>query len=322
MRRDLVKAAGAFLAAIALPGRAQESRPGSTVRLVVPFPAGGIADIVGREIVERLAAGGAPRMIVENRAGAGGSIGTDAVARAAADGSTLLLASTGHTIRPSMSRKLSWDPLQDFEPIAVVAEVAHVLAVPASLGPTTLSEFTSLAKASPGKYSYGSSGNGSLLHLAVERYRLLAGVDLVHVPYKGQPEALADLIDGRIHLMPLAAGIAAPHLQSGKLRALAVASGRRSTLLPTVPTTAEAGFADLTASAWFAVLAPARVPRSVVTRLGQDLQRMAASPEFAQKLGSVGGDVTFLGPEASAAFVAAEVAKWRAVVQGANLKVE
>lgn len=312
----------ASLAAAMGPVLAQGSYPSRPVHLIVPFPAGGIADIVGREVAERLALGLGQPVLVENKLGAGGAIGTEAVAKSRPDGYTLLLASSGHTILPAFSRSLPWDPVRDFTPVALIGEVAHVLTVPSSLKVGTLAEFTQLAKANPGKLNYGSSGNGSLLHLATEHYKLLTGVDIRHVPYKGQPQALADLIEGRLAFMPLAVGIAAPHVKSGKLRALAVASGKRTSVMPDVPSATESGVGQLEASAWFAILAPAGTDSQIVRRVSTELKRVTGSPEFEQKLKNVGGDVRFADTTDTADFIKSEVSKWQQVIRSAGIKTD
>ncbi|MGD9945668.1 MAG: tripartite tricarboxylate transporter substrate binding protein [Burkholderiaceae bacterium] len=326
MRRQfltqIAAAAATASAAFTLPRAfAQDGYPQKPLRLIVPFPPGGIVDIVGRDLAERLAARLGQPVVVENRSGAGGVIGSDVVAKSAPDGLNLVLATSGHAILPALG-PLPFDPVGDFAPVATVADIPQVITVPASLGAGSLQAFTSQARGAPGKLSFASSGNGSLLHLIGEQYKRLAGIDITHVPYKGQPQALADLISGRVDMMPLSIGVALPHIQSGKLVGLAITADRRNPALPNVPTTAEAGLPDLKGSAWFAVLAPARTPAAIVQRLSGELERICAQPEFERKLQAAGGTVTFKGPAATADVIRTEIDGWRRLVSAAGIKAQ
>lgn len=323
MKRQFIKTLAVAIAYLGLNSAfaQQTGYPQKPVRLVIPFPAGGIVDTIGRELADRLAKQLDQSVVVENRVGAGGAVGTETVAKAAPDGLTLLLATSGHAILPAI-RKLPFDPIADFTPVATIADVPQVITVPASLHVTSLQEFTALAKTGSRKLSFASSGNGSLLHLLGERYQRLAGVQLTHVPYKGQPQAMSDLIAGRVDMMPLSVGVAAPHIASGKLTGLAVTAAQRSGVLPRVPTTAEAGMPGLKGSAWFAVLVPAGTPGSIVRRLADEIKLICSMPEFAAKVGAAGGTVTYADSAATDESIRTEVDAWRRLIQDANIKVE
>lgn len=321
MRRLILKYLATALATGSLSAWAQEAYPHRPVRLIVPFPAGGIVDIVGREVATQLATRLGQPVLVDNRPGAGGALGTSVVAQSAPDGLTLLLATSGHAIAPALGKQ-SFDPIADFAPIATIADIPQVITVPASLGVRTLQEFTALAKSRLGRLSYASSGNGSLLHLIGESYKRQAGVFMVHIPYRGQPLALADLIVGRVDMMALSIGVAVPHIQTGKLVGLAVTADKRSPALPHVPTTAEAGMADLKGSAWFAVLAPAHTPTPIVQRLAQEFERLATDPAFVRTVQTNGGTTMFRGPNATTEAIRIEIESWRRLVEASGIKAD
>lgn len=321
MRRRIFHCLAALCAITSVSAFAQDTYPNKPVRLIVPFPSGGIVDIIGRDIAERLAARLGQPVVVDNRPGAGGALGTDLVAKAAPDGLTLVLATSGHAILPALG-KLPFDPLADFAPVATVADVPQVIAVPATLGVRTLKEFTERARRAPGRLSYASSGNGSLLHLIGESYKRQAGVFMVHIPYRGQPQALPDLIAGRVDMMPLSIGVAVPHIQAGKLVGLAITASQRSPALPDIPTTAEAGMPGLKGSSWFAVLAPAHTPAPIVQRLSEELKRIVANPDFVKMVQANGGTPLFQGPAPTTDAIRDEIAAWRQLVKASGIQVD
>ncbi|MGQ2923577.1 Bug family tripartite tricarboxylate transporter substrate binding protein [Hydrogenophaga sp. ANAO-22] len=321
MRRRILKCLAAALAITSVSALAQDAYPQKPVRLIVPFPAGGIVDIIGRDLAELLSARLGQPVLVDNRPGAGGALGTDLVDKSAPDGLTLVLATVGHAILPAMG-KLPFDPIADFAPVATIADVPSVIAVPATLGVRTLREFSALAKSRPGQLSYASSGNGSLLHLIGESYKRQAGVFMVHIPYRGQPQAMADLIGGRVDMMALSIGVAVPYIQAGKLVGLATTADKRSPALPNVPTTAEAGMGELKGSSWFALLAPARTPAPILQRLAQELERVAANPAFVKTVQTNGGTTMFRGPSATTDVIRAEVDAWRRLVNASGIKAD
>jgi len=307
--------------ASALPFAAAQTFPSKPITIVVPFPPGGGPDLAARVLAEKMAPKLGQPVVVDNRPGAGGALGTDLVDKSAPDGLTLVLATVGHAILPAMG-KLPFDPIADFAPVATIADVPSVIAVPATLGVRTLREFSALAKSRPGQLSYASSGNGSLLHLIGESYKRQAGVFMVHIPYRGQPQAMADLIGGRVDMMALSIGVAVPYIQAGKLVGLATTADKRSPALPNVPTTAEAGMGELKGSSWFALLAPARTPAPILQRLAQELERVAANPAFVKTVQTNGGTTMFRGPSATTDVIRAEVDAWRRLVNASGIKAD
>ncbi|RYE58013.1 MAG: tripartite tricarboxylate transporter substrate binding protein, partial [Hyphomicrobiales bacterium] len=240
LRRILAASTGAILLAAALPVAAQEAYPTKPIRIVVPFTAGGVVDSIARLVGERLSAKYGQPVVVENKAGAGGSIGTETVARSAPDGYTLLCVSPGHSVAPSLIKGITWDPVKDFRAIEGLGIVPNVFVVHPDFPAKSMGELVALAKASPNPLTYATAGIGTSNHLSGELLSQSAGIKLTHVPYKGQPDAMNDLLAGRVTMMPLTAALAAPHIKAGKLRALAVTTAKRSTAMPDLPTVAEA----------------------------------------------------------------------------------
>jgi len=297
--------------------------PARPVKLIVPFPPGGNTDIVGRLIAQKLSDGFGQQVYVENRGGAGGTIGAEAAAKSPNDGYTLFFSTTGTLASaPSMQPNLRYDPVKDFAPITTLANAPVVVIVAASLPPKTLRELIELAEAQPGTLKFGSAGTGHFVHIAGEMFKAAAGVDMLHVPYKGVAQALTDLLGGRIDLMFDAFAQYEPHLQSGKLRALAVANPTRLARLPDVPTTAEAGLPDYQLASWFGLAAPAGAPREAIERVNAETRKALAMGDARESLAKLGLEPGGSTPQEYAALVADELVKWRAAVKAAGIKLE
>jgi tripartite-type tricarboxylate transporter receptor subunit TctC len=320
-RTSLAVAAGA-LALGALPVSAQENYPNRPIRIVVPFTAGGIVDAIARTIGDKLSTKYGQPVVVENKAGAGGAIGTDAVAKSAPDGYTLLLVSPGHAVAPSLQKGVSWNPVRDFRSVAGLGVVPNAIVVHPSVPVKTMGELIELAKknaASP--LTYASAGIGTSNHLAGELLAQEADVKLSHVPYKGQPDALNDLLAGRITMMPLTVALAMPHIKAGKLRPLAVTTARRSAAMPELPTVAEAAkLPNYEVGTWFGLVAPAKVPEPILRKLGADVAEILAQPDVKAKLEGMGMELApQRGPDFDR-FVNSEFVKWSKVIKQAGLE--
>ena len=322
MNRRFTLAAALLAATLALPAAAQADFPNKPIRLVVPYAAGGIADLLGRLVAEKLGAAYKQTVVVENRPGAGGHVGGELVARSPADGHTLVLATIAHNGASSMYKGLKYDPATDLVPVALIAESAGVLIVHPSVPAKTVPEFLALAKAQPGKLNYASAGNGSALHMAAELFKHLSGTDLVHVPYKGSAPAMADLLGGQVQLMFENIATAHPHIKAGKVRALGVTSRVRNPSLPEVPTIAESGVPGYASEPWYTVSAPKGVPAEVMNKLNADINAALKSPDLAQRWESLG--VTPLGGSLQDALRrnAAETERWQRVIQAARIQVD
>jgi tripartite-type tricarboxylate transporter receptor subunit TctC len=310
-----------LLAALPVSAQAPGPYPSKPLRFILPFPPGGPTDILGRLIGERLASSLGQPVIVENRGGAGGNVGAEAAAKSAPDGYTLVLVAPSLAISPSLYSKLNYDPLRDFAPVSLVATVPNVIVTQPGLAPT-LQEFIALAKAKPGGMNFGSGGSGTSNHLAGELFNIVTGTKLVHVPYKGVNLAMNDVLGGAIHLVVIGVPAAAPHIKSGRLRALGVIAPQRLPALPEVPTVAEAGLPDFEVTTWYGVLAPAGTPRPVVARLNGELVKILYSPDMKDKLNAMGTDPVTSTPEEFAAYLRQETAKWANVVLEAGLKAD
>jgi len=297
--------------------------PARPVKLIVPFPPGGNTDIVGRLLAQKLSDSFGQQVYVENRGGAGGTIGAEAAAKSPNDGYTLFFSTTGTLASaPSMQPGLRYDPIKDFAPISTLANAPVVVIVAASLPPKNLRELIQLAKAQPGALKFGSAGTGHFVHIAGEMFKVSAGVDLLHVPYKGVAQALTDLLGGRIELMFDAFAQYEPHLQSGKLRALAVANPTRLSRLPDVPTTAEAGLPDYVLASWFGLAAPAGTPREAIERVNAEARKALAGVDVRQALAKLGLEPGGNSPQEYAAMIADELARWRQAVKAAAIKID
>lgn len=291
--------------------------PNKPVRMVVPFSPGGTTDIVARIVAQKLSEIWNNQVVIDNRGGAGGSIGTDLVSKAPADGYTLLFGlQTTHAINPAVYKNLPFDPIKDFTPVTRIAYSPQLLVIHPSVPASTLQGFVALAMASPGRFSYGSSGTGTSQHLAFELFKRAAGIDLVHIPYKGTAPAITDLLGG--HVQAIIGGVVAflPHVKSGKLRAIAMASASRSTVIPEVPTMAEALLPGFNVSPWFGLFYPAGTSAAIVDQLYADVVRKVLSvPDVRQRIADQGAEVAASGSKQEfAAFVAEEKALWGKVI--------
>ena len=300
------------------------SWPARPVRIIVSLPPGGSNDLLARLIAERLLSVLGQPVIVENRPGAGGNIATEYVAKQAPDGYTLLLTASGHTVNPSFFAKLPYDPVNDFEPISQVSTVPFVLTVNASMPAATMKEFVAHARANPGKLTYGSAGIGQPHHLAAELLKARTGIDIVHVPYKGAGGIVPALLAGEISFTVGAINSLLPHIRSGRLRALAVAGGTRTALLPDVPTIAEAvPLPGYEVTTWTGVLAPARTPRAIVDRLSAEINRIVQDPQvIKEKLTPLGIEPVGTTPEQFMDFIKAELVRYAKLAKDANIKPE
>ncbi|HZQ73512.1 MAG TPA: tripartite tricarboxylate transporter substrate binding protein [Burkholderiales bacterium] len=310
-----------LLLAASLPAAAQY--PAKPVRLVVPFPAGSTPDIVGRTLGEKLREAWGQPIVVDNKTGAGGNIGTAEVAHAAPDGYTLLIGINGPiAVNRALYKELPYDPEKDLEPLSLLASGAQMLAVHPSVPAADLGQFIAYAKANPDKLSYGSVGAGSASHLTMELLKSQAGIALVHVPYRGFPPVVQDLLAGNIQATFAIIPAVLPQVKAGKLKALAVTSARRTPIAPDVATVAEQGFPRFDATAWIGLLAPAGLPREIAARIAGDTQRAMALPEVRELLGKQGFDVVGSTPGEFAKFIRSETAKWTAVVKATGARAE
>lgn len=294
--------------------------PQKPVRIIVPYTVGGASDITARLLADRLTARFGQPVTVENRAGASGTIGTDAVAKAAPDGYTLAFVASSHVVNKALFPSLPYDPIKGFSAITQTANVQLVMVVPEGLPVKSVAEFIALAKSKPGALAYASSGSGSNPQFFAEMLKQAAGIDLMHVPYKGSTAAHADLLSGRTHMMFDALASVAPHVKSGKLRLLAVAGPARSALLPDVPTVAEAGLSGFGATSWGALLAPAGTPRAVIDRLHQESVAILQSAEIRERLGSLGAEVVASTPEQLDELMRREEVRYSRMVRDLNIK--
>ncbi len=326
-RRALLVAALGALAAAAPAALAQGAR---TIRLVVPYPPGGPLDIAARALAEAVKAS-LGTVVVENRPGAGGNLGADLVAKAAPDGNTIVMGAVAtHAINPWLYTKMPYDPVRDFTPITLVAQVPNVLVMNADtaarLNIATLADFVAYAKKNPGRLNYGSGGNGSAGHLAGEMFKRQAGVFAVHIPYAGGPPAQLALVSGQVDFNFDNLAAASANIRSGKLKALAVTTARRSAAMPDVPTVQEAGAAfglkSFDIGTWFGLFGPARLPAEVLATLNRGFTEALASPEIRTRFATLMAEPAPLAPEAFAAFVKAELAKYEPVVKASGAKAD
>ncbi|MGE0557325.1 MAG: tripartite tricarboxylate transporter substrate binding protein [Burkholderiales bacterium] len=306
---------------IAQPVAAQ-SYPVKPVRIVVPYPPGGVTDILTRIIGQKLTETWRQQVIIDNRAGGSGNIGAEAVVRAPADGYTLLSASTVHTVNPSLYARLSYDPLKDFTSISLLAQVANVLVVHPSLPVKSVREFIAFAKQRPDQLHYSSAGNGSAPHLTAELFKMRTGVNIVHVPYKGAAPAMTDLLAGHVSLTFATAPSGVPPVQQGKLRALGVSSAGRMPALPDVPTIAEAGVPGYEAVGWNGLVGPAGLPSAVVGNINAEVGRILKAPDIRKRLTDLGVEPRTSSPGELVVFLREEVTKWAKVVKESGARVD
>lgn len=331
--RDPRAAAAALLAASSLTmgagtasaqtADAARSYPNKPVRVMVTFPAGGGVDLMARTLGQKLADVWGQQFVIDNRAGGGGVIGTEIVARAAPDGYTLLLASSsGLIVSPLLIAKLPYDPIVDFTPVSLLAINPTLLVVNSTLPVNSVRELIAYAKSKPRQLSYASAGQGSPIHLGMEMFKVMTGTDMVHVPYKGSPPAVTDLLAGQVQLMFNTMPTVLPHVKTGRLRALAAGSARRAKTLPDMPTVAESGVPGFEATTWWGMVAPAKTPTSIINKLGTQIERVLNDADVSQRMLAQGAEVQGSTPEALAKFMREESARMRKVIASAGIKAE
>jgi tripartite-type tricarboxylate transporter receptor subunit TctC len=297
--------------------------PTKPIRIVVAYTPAGATDILARTIGQKLTEAWGQAVIIDNRPGANGNIGTEYAAKATPDGYTLLMVTAGtHGINPGLYRKLGFDAVKDFAPVSLVAMVPNVFVVNNAVPTKDLKEFIAYAKANQGKLNYGSPGNGSTAHLSMELFKSMTGIQMVHVPYKGSAGVLADLIGGQIVVTMDNMPPYVPQVKAGKIRALAVSPARRSPALPDVPTVAEAGVPGYDSGAWFGLVAPANTPKDLVDKLSRETARILKLPDVSARLADLGAESVGGTPEQFSAHIKAEIAKWAKVIRDANVELQ
>lgn len=326
-RRTLIQAAAASLAAGTLPAFAQGNWPtGKAISYLVPFPAGGTTDVLGRLISQKLGVALGTSVVIDNRGGAGGSVGSEVASRAAPDGFTMLGGTiSSHAINVSLYPKIGYDPIKSFAPVTLIGTNPVVLVVNAASPYKTLQDVLDASKAKPGGLSSASAGTGTSQHLSLELLAFKSGVKFTHVPYKGSGPAIQDVIGGQVDMMFDTTVVAGPHIQSGKLRAIAVTSAKRLASMPNVPTVAESGIkglGDFEVVSWQAIFVPAGTPAPIVERLHTEIRTILAQPDMQEKMKGFGMEPADLTTAQIAAFQKAEVDKWAQVIKAANIKVE
>ncbi|HRO81078.1 tripartite tricarboxylate transporter substrate binding protein BugE [Alicycliphilus denitrificans] len=326
LRRTLLStlAACAAAAAFAPLARAQaDGYPNRPVKLIVPFAPGGSTDMVARLLADKLSTVLGKAVVVDNKGGAGGSIGADAIAKAAPDGYTIGMATVStHGANPALYAKLPYDAVKDFAPITNVMSVPSVFVVHPGVPARTMQEFVALAKAQPGKYTFASPGTGSLGHANIENFMHLAGIELLHIPYKGAGQAMTDALAGQVNAMTDNLPSTLPNIQSGKLRPLAVLALKRSPVLPDVPTYAELGYPGMGDGGWFGLVAPAGTPKEIVTRLNAAAHKAMAMPDYLEKQRSISGESMANTPEQFARQIQAAIERYTAVAKRAHIRLD
>ena len=319
---SIIVAVSLISCVLAVSPAAMAAFPEKPIRLIVPFPAGGNADIVARSIGNELSKNLGQPVVIENRGGAGGAIGSEIVAKAPADGYTIMMVSASHVINPSMQKSLPYDTIKDFAGISLVAEVPTVLIVHPSVPAKSLKELIALAKANPGKINFASAGNGTVGHLSGELLKSMAQIKMEHVAYKGNGPAMTDLLGGHVQMLFGSMPSALPHIKSGALRALVVTAPKRSAAAPEIPSTTEAGLPGFDVSTGFGLFAPAKTPRAVINKLHDEVVKSLKQPEVRNRLASQGAEPVGGTPEEYDAFVRTEIAKWQRVCKDAGIKPE
>jgi tripartite-type tricarboxylate transporter receptor subunit TctC len=318
----LLAALSIGLAPAAAGAQTADDYPNRPIRFIAPIPAGGSTDVLTRDIARRLQERWGQPTLVENKPGGAGSIGAAVVARAPADGYTLLLVNAGHAINGHVYSKLPYEPLKDFTPVVHATTIAMGLFVHPSVPAKTLADFMALARSKPGGFSFATSGNGGAGHLGGESFKAATGIDMVHVPYRGSAPAIADVVAGQVQVSFADVPLAAPHVKSGALRPLALAAPRRSTTLPEVPTFAELGVANQELSVWVGFLAPAGTPKEIVDKLNREIVAIIREPAMTARLIELGFEVVASSPEAFAQTIKTDYERFGVIVRKAGIKVD
>ena len=319
LHRLMLKTVAAVLALNTIA--AAQDYPSKPVRLIIPFPPGGINDTVGRLVATQLSTRLGKQFVVDNRGGAGGTVGTELTANAPKDGYTLLVISLAHAVNPWLY-KLPYDPIKAFAPVAIVASAPNVITVHPSLPVHSVKELVALAKEKPGQVQYASAGVGSFMHLGGELFKLSAGVNLLHVPFRGAGPAMIDILGGHTKVAFATTLTAPPYVRDGKLRALGIGAATRSPALPDVPTVAEAGVPGYEVSNWIGIVAPAGTPQPIIDKLHQEITAIQDSPEVARQFAAEGAEAMRMSSAAFGAYMVAEMAKWERVVREGGIKAE
>ncbi len=299
-----------------------QAYPAKPVRMIFPFPPGGPTDLLGRAIAQKLSDQVGQQFVADNRPGAGGNLGLELASKSPPDGYTIVLSSPLVAISPSLYAKLNYDPVKDLAPISLVASIQNVLLLHPSVPAKTLKELIQLARRSPGKLNFGSGGVGTTTHLAPELLQSLAGIKMVHVPYKGSGQALVGLLGGEIDMLIMAVPAAAGQINAGRVRALAVLAAQRSPVIPDIPTAAQAGVENFEVPIWYGMLAPAATPRELIVRLNAELTKALTAPDLKERLGAAGIEPMTSTPEQFAAFIKSETVRYAKVVKDAGIKPE
>lgn len=308
-----------LLVALTAVNAQAQSFPSRPIRMLVPFPAGGSVDTVARWVSSKMADAFKQPVVVENRAGAGGNVAADALAKAAPDGHTLLITTPGLAIAKSIYRQLPFDPEKDFTPVSQLTATYLILVVNPNVQASTVKELVALAKAQPGKLNYGSSGSGATIHLATELFKITTGTNIVHVPYKGEAPAYAALLANEVQLTVGPVSGLGPHIKAGRIRALAVSSATRAPALPELPTIAEAAGINYEFTSWFGLFAPARTPSEIVSRLQGEVAKIMAMPDIRERLPAMGNEAVGSSPEEFSAKFHADIAQYARVVKAAGI---
>lgn len=320
---QLASLAGFFAFTVAASEAAALNYPTKPIRMVCPSSPGGTTDLTARIVAQRLTEAWGQQVIVDNRPGSGGVIGTEMVARAAPDGYSMLLGTiTTHAVNPALHKKLNFDPIKDFTPVSLVVSSPQLLAVNPSLPVKSVKDLIALAKAKPGQLNYGSAGSGNSSHLVVEMFKGMAAIELVHVPYKGSGPAITGVIANEVQMIITGVLALFPHIKSGKLRGVAVTSAKRVAALPDLPTINESGIPNFDVNSWFGVFLPAGTPKPIVGKLNSEIRKMLEAPELRQRLTDQGADPASNSPEEFAAYVKSELTRWSKVVRDSRIRAD
>lgn len=323
MKNTMLKAVfGGVVLSAAFGATAADDYPSKTIKWVVPFTPGGAMDTMARTLGEKMSQSMKQPIIIENRPGAGGTIGSSMVAKSDPDGYTMMIVSIGHAVNQSLYPKLSYDPVKDFEPVSLVGIVPNVLIVNPSVKANNLTELVALAKQQPGKLSFASAGSGTTIHLAGELFASMADVDILHVPYKGSAPAITDLMGRQVDMMFDSVSSAKPFIDSGKVKALAVTTAKRSSVLPNIPTVAEAGIKGYELSGWYAVFVPAKTPAPIVKKLNDELVKALKQPDVQARFSQIGAEPVGSSPAELSKYLKSETGKWSDIVRARNIKAD
>lgn len=323
MKHYIVKAMlGGMVLSTAFSVAAADTYPSKSIKWVVPFTPGGAMDTMARTLGEKMSQSMKQPIVIENRPGAGGVIGSTMVAKSEPDGYTMMIVSIGHAVNPSLYPKLSYDPVKDFEPVSLVGVVPNVLVVHPSVKANNVSELVALAKQQPGKLTFASAGSGTTIHLAGELFASMANVDILHVPYKGSAPAVTDLMGRQVDMMFDSVSSAKPYIDSGRLKPLAVTTNKRSSVLPNVPTVAEAGIKGYELNGWYAVFVPAKTPQPIIDRLNEELVKALKQPEVKARFTQIGAEAVGSTPGELARYLKSETTKWSEIVRARNIKAD